>query len=151
MQPFFTGGMNGYFAVLVVVPFLFVSFDVIPQSAEEVNIPARQIGKLLTNHFGPRHKLLTKTRTGAKVTKAYDAPATPYQRVLADTGTVSKATKGRLKRENRPLNPAAIQRQIQALCTELLTLTTAKQGPKKQPAIRAKSNESTNQPRRCRR
>lgn len=105
--------------------------------------------RLLTNHFGPQQKLLTKTRTGAKVTKTYDAPATPYQRVLADTGTVSKATKGRLKRENRPLNPAAIQRQIQALCTELLTLTTAKQGPKKQPAIRAKSNESTNQPRRA--
>ena len=47
MEPFFTGGINGYFAVLVVVPFLFVGFDVIPQSAEEVNIPARQIGKLV--------------------------------------------------------------------------------------------------------
>ncbi|NKX54279.1 APC family permease [Arthrobacter mobilis] len=47
MQPFFTGGMNGFFAVLVVVPFLFIGFDVIPQSAEEVNIPARQIGKLV--------------------------------------------------------------------------------------------------------
>jgi hypothetical protein len=105
--------------------------------------------RLLTNHFGPQQKLLTKTRTGAKVTKTYDAPATPFQRVLADTGTVSKATKARLKRENRPLNPAAIQRQIQALCAELLTLTTAKQGPQKKPAIRAKSNESTNQPRRA--
>jgi hypothetical protein len=105
--------------------------------------------RLLTNHFAPQQKLVAKTRTGAKITKTYDAPATPYQRVLADTGTVAKATKARLKRENRPLNPAAIQRQIQALCTELLTLTTAKQGPKKQPAIRAKSNESTNQPRRA--
>ncbi|MDZ4353543.1 MAG: APC family permease [Arthrobacter sp.] len=47
MEPFFTGGINGYFAVLVVVPFLFVGFDVIPQSAEEVNIPARQLGKLV--------------------------------------------------------------------------------------------------------
>lgn len=47
MQPFFTGGMNGFFAVLVVVPFLFVGFDVIPQSAEEVKVPARQIGKLV--------------------------------------------------------------------------------------------------------
>lgn len=105
--------------------------------------------RLLTNHFGPQQKLLTKTRTGAKVTKTYDTPATPFQRVLADTGTISKTVKARLKRENRPLNPAAIQRQIQALCTELLTLTTAKQGPKKQPAIRAKSNDSTNQPSRA--
>ena len=47
MEPWFTGGMNGFFAVLVVVPFLFIGFDVIPQSAEEVNIPARQIGRLI--------------------------------------------------------------------------------------------------------
>lgn len=47
MEPFFTGGMGGFFAVLVVVPFLFVGFDVIPQSAEEVKIPPRQIGRLV--------------------------------------------------------------------------------------------------------
>lgn len=47
MQPLFTGGAAGFFAVLVVVPFLFVGFDVIPQSAEEVNVPARQIGRLV--------------------------------------------------------------------------------------------------------
>ncbi|WP_255220883.1 MULTISPECIES: APC family permease [Arthrobacter] len=47
MEPWFHGGMNGFFAVLVVVPFLFIGFDVIPQSAEEVNIPAKQIGKLV--------------------------------------------------------------------------------------------------------
>lgn len=105
--------------------------------------------RLLTNHFGPQQKLVAKVRTGARVTKTYDAPATPYQRVLADTGTVSKTVKARLKRENKSLNPAAIQRQIQALCAELLALTTAKQGAKKQPAIRAKSNDSTNQPRRA--
>lgn len=47
MQPLFNNGINGFFAVLVAVPFLFIGFDVIPQSAEEVNIPARQIGKLV--------------------------------------------------------------------------------------------------------
>ncbi|GAA3710516.1 APC family permease [Zhihengliuella alba] len=47
MQPLFTGGMAGFFAVLVAVPFLFIGFDVIPQSAEEVNIPARKIGSLV--------------------------------------------------------------------------------------------------------
>lgn len=47
MAPLFTGGAAGFFAVLVVVPFLFVGFDVIPQSAEEVNVPARQIGRLV--------------------------------------------------------------------------------------------------------
>jgi len=105
--------------------------------------------RLLTNHFAQQQKLLAKVRTGARISKTYDLPATPFQRVLADTGTVPREVKTRLKRENKPLNPAAIQRQVQALCAELLTVTTAKQGPKTQPAIRAKSNDSTNQPRRA--
>jgi hypothetical protein len=105
--------------------------------------------RLLTNHFGPQQKLLTKVRNGAKISKTYDAPATPFQRVLADAGTVSKTTKARLKRENKPLNPAAIQRQIQALSVELLTLSTSKRAPDKQPTIRAKLNDSSKQPRRA--
>lgn len=99
--------------------------------------------RLLTNHFGPQQKLVKKTRTGAKITKTYDLPATPYQRVLDDKGTVKKTVKTKLIRENKPLNPAAIQRQIQSLTSELLTLTTAKQGPKNQPSLRAISNDST--------
>jgi hypothetical protein len=105
--------------------------------------------RLLTNHFGPQQKLLAKVRTGAKISKTYDRPATPFQRVLADTGTVSRDVKTRLRRENKPLNPAAIQRQMQALGAELLALTTVKQGTKPQPAIRAKPNDSTKQPRRA--
>ncbi|PYI63878.1 integrase [Arthrobacter livingstonensis] len=99
--------------------------------------------RLLTNHFGPQQKLVKKIRTGAKITKRYDLPATPYQRVLADTGTVKKTVKTKLAKENKPLNPAAIQRQIQSLAGELLTLTTAKQSPKNQPSLRALSNDST--------
>lgn len=105
--------------------------------------------RLLTNHFAPQQKLVSKERHGAKITKKYDKPATPFQRVLADKGTVRVAVKARLKRENLPLNPAAIQRQVQAITAELLTLTTAKSGPKAQPSIRAKSNDSTNQPSRA--
>ncbi|WP_418202256.1 APC family permease [Arthrobacter crystallopoietes] len=47
MEPFFNNGLAGFFAVLVIVPFMFVGFDVIPQSAEEVNIPAKKVGKLV--------------------------------------------------------------------------------------------------------
>ncbi|AXK31842.1 APC family permease [Streptomyces armeniacus] len=47
MGPWFTGGAEGIFLVLTAVPFLFVGFDVIPQSAAEINLPYRQIGKLL--------------------------------------------------------------------------------------------------------
>lgn len=47
LEPLFSGGVAGILAVLVAVPFLFVGFDVIPQSAEEINLPFRQIGKLV--------------------------------------------------------------------------------------------------------
>lgn len=48
MQPLLSeGGIGGLLGVLVAVPFLFVGFDVIPQSAEEIKLPFRQIGKLL--------------------------------------------------------------------------------------------------------
>jgi len=47
MRPLFNGGVGGLVAVLVAVPFLFVGFDVIPQSAEEINLPFKQIGKLV--------------------------------------------------------------------------------------------------------
>jgi amino acid transporter len=47
MQPLFGAGVAGMLGVLVAVPFLFVGFDVIPQSAEEIKLPFRQIGVLL--------------------------------------------------------------------------------------------------------
>ena len=46
-EPWFTGGLAGILGVLVAVPFLFVGFDVIPQSSEEINLPERHIGRLL--------------------------------------------------------------------------------------------------------
>ncbi|BBL80197.1 amino acid permease [Rubrobacter xylanophilus] len=46
-RPLFSGGVAGVLSVLIMTPFLFVGFDVIPQSAEEVNLPYRQIGLLL--------------------------------------------------------------------------------------------------------
>src|SRR5690606_7456940 len=47
LEPWFAGGLAGFVSVLVATPFLFVGFDVIPQSAEEINLPQRQVGKLL--------------------------------------------------------------------------------------------------------
>jgi len=46
-DPWFAGGLAGFVGVLVATPFLFVGFDVIPQSAEEINLPQRQVGRLL--------------------------------------------------------------------------------------------------------
>jgi amino acid transporter len=47
LTPAFSGGVAGTLSVLVMVPFMFVGFDVIPQSAEEIDLPFREIGRLL--------------------------------------------------------------------------------------------------------
>ena len=47
LEPLFAGGGAGVLGVLVMVPFLFVGFDVIPQAAEEIDLPRAAIGKLL--------------------------------------------------------------------------------------------------------
>jgi amino acid transporter len=47
MQPLFDHGAKGFLSVLVMVPFMFVGFDVIPQSAEEVDVPFAEIGRML--------------------------------------------------------------------------------------------------------
>ncbi len=47
IQPLFSQGVDGVLAVTVITPFFMVGFDVIPQAAEEVDIPARRIGHLM--------------------------------------------------------------------------------------------------------
>ncbi|MDC3412002.1 APC family permease [Aquibacillus sp. 3ASR75-11] len=47
MQPLFDKGMTGLLTVVIMTPFMFVGFDVIPQAAEEINLPQKKIGQLL--------------------------------------------------------------------------------------------------------
>lgn len=39
--------LKSIFSVAVVTPFFFIGFDVIPQAAEEINVPLKKIGKIL--------------------------------------------------------------------------------------------------------
>jgi hypothetical protein len=63
------------------------------------------------NYFQPTMKCVSKTRDGSRVTKHYDAPKTPYQRVL-DSPHVDASAKQRLEVRYRTLNPAALHRDI---------------------------------------
>src|SRR5699024_9074624 len=47
MKPFIEKGTTGILIVLLMTPFMFVGFDVIPQAAEEINLPRKRIGQLL--------------------------------------------------------------------------------------------------------
>ncbi len=88
----------------------------------------------MTNFFNPSQKLVSKVRNGAKVAKKYDTAATPFQR--ADRHKkVSKTRKKTMARTYEELNPAAIQRKIQALTSQLLTLTISKAAARQKPAV----------------
>ncbi|MGL5316123.1 MAG: APC family permease [Peptostreptococcaceae bacterium] len=45
--PHFIDGWKGIMAVAIATPFMYVGFDVIPQAAEEINMPFNKIGKVL--------------------------------------------------------------------------------------------------------
>lgn len=47
VEPLFIDGSKGVLSVAVMTPFLFVGFDVIPQVAEEINMPFKKIGRIL--------------------------------------------------------------------------------------------------------
>lgn len=47
MVPLFGTDSGGMFAVLMMVPIMFVGFDIIPQTAEEINLPHARIGALV--------------------------------------------------------------------------------------------------------
>ena len=81
--------------------------------------------RLYTNFFQPTMKLKSKERFGSRVKKSYDAPQTPFQRLLT-AETVSAATKKKLQQQYRLLNPAALKRELDKYRKELFRLATKK-------------------------
>lgn len=103
--------------------------------------------RMHTNFFMPSAKLLSKTRDGARVTKRYDTPLTPYARVLASEH-VTDAAKRRLKRQYSTLNPTALKRRITALQRRLYELVSLKESIRRRevqaPDLDDIYDESTN-------
>jgi transposase InsO family protein len=91
---------------------------------------------LMTNYFGPQQKLVSKHRHGSKVIKKYDTATTPHRRA-ADHHAVVAEDKIILADSYAELNPAAIQREIQALTERLLRITTSRAHPGTKPSTRA--------------
>jgi len=82
--------------------------------------------RLQLNFLRPVRKLVGKRRTGARVTKIYDAPRTPYQRLL-ESGILDDAARERLDKELRAINPADLQRRIESALRRLWDCTERKE------------------------
>jgi hypothetical protein len=77
--------------------------------------------RLFVNFFQPSFKLAGKIRDGAKVTKKYHPPATPYQRLLADART-NEEVRRRVMEIHATLDPVQLLQTIRACQQELVEI-----------------------------
>jgi hypothetical protein len=77
--------------------------------------------RLFVNFFQPSFKLARKTRDGAKVKKTYHPPATPYQRLLADTRTTDEVRR-RVTATFVTLDPVRLLQTIRIAQHELVDI-----------------------------
>ena len=85
--------------------------------------------RLQLNFFRPVRKLLSKERIGSKVIKRYDAPHTPYQRLVA-AGVLTAPQHDALEQQFRALDPIALARDIEQTLDVLWTLADTRLTPK---------------------
>ena len=78
------------------------------------------------NFFQPQMRLVSKTRSGAKVTRRYDRARTPYRRII-ERPDLPERTKRDLTQTYLGLNPAELKRQIARCQDRLLELARTKQ------------------------
>ncbi len=67
--------------------------------------------RLQLNFLRPVRKLVGKERHGARLRKVYDAPRTPYRRLL-ESGVLEDSVAKRLEEQFLDINPAGLQRRI---------------------------------------
>jgi hypothetical protein len=88
-----------------------------------------EVARLYVNFFQPSFKLKSKTRQGAKVSKKYETPATPYERLLA-SNRVTNECKENLRQIFSALDPVDLLSQIRQAQRRLAQLEVGSSGEK---------------------
>ena len=78
-----------------------------------------EASRCYVNFFQPSFKLKSKTRTGAKVSKVYHPPVTPYGRLLA-SAEIPESVKEQLRLQFAELDPIQLLREIRRLQAALV-------------------------------
>jgi len=68
--------------------------------------------RLYQNHFSPARRLVAKTRINSRWVKKYDAPTTPYQRLL-DSPHITPEAKEKLTAVHKTINPFHLKKEIE--------------------------------------
>lgn len=92
-----------------------------PKQVRQINA-LYECYRLYVNFFLPVTKLIRKERTGSRVKRIFDAPKTPYQRLL-DSLDVSDTAKAALCKVYATLDPVALHRVILRLDNALVGST----------------------------
>lgn len=90
-----------------------------PCLADQLNELYRSEWRLLMNFFIPSTKLIRKERRGSKIIKVYDAPQTPFQRLIK-TSVLSRKSKMNLLNLHASLNPFLLQQLVSKKIKALL-------------------------------
>lgn len=83
-----------------------------------------QAARLYVNFFQPSFKLLRKSRDGARITRRYEPPATPCERLLRHPDVDDKV-KARLRSLREKLDPLELLHRIRDAQAALAKLTSA--------------------------
>lgn len=100
------------------------------EGAEAVTYLNRLYAKhrLCVNFFEPSMKLVSKSRSGARVTKKYDKAKTPWQR-LQGAATLPQSDMDRLSEQYQSINPAKLRRDVNELEMGLRRFTVSDPPP----------------------
>ena len=82
-----------------------------PELVDRLNQLYTTEWNLYFNFFNPSVKLIEKHRKGSKITKKYDSPKTPLQRLL-ESKHIEDKMKIKLKQQYEKLNPFKLQKQM---------------------------------------
>jgi hypothetical protein len=84
------------------------------------------------NFLHPVRKLVSKTRSGPRVTRRYDSAQTPYHRLL-DSGVLSIKMTNQLKMRSTHLDPYRLKVQLEATQRTLATRAVRSDSYVRQP------------------
>ncbi len=85
MEPLYVKGFGGMLAAMALIPFMMTGFDVIPQAAEEIDLPPRKIGVLLVV------SIAFAVSWYIMIELAVATILTPEARAASDIGTIAAA------------------------------------------------------------
>lgn len=99
------------------------------ESEEEVALVAELYEnlRLLVNYFYPSARLVRKERVGSRIKRHYEAPKSPYRRLL-ENKAVPKAVKLKLRVKKHGLDPFELKAKVTAIQERLLELQREKAG-----------------------